>query len=653
MDDYEVYAGKGMVIVNATYMRHTYTWSDHSITGEKLGWGITASSTPDDSRLLRELEKLASTAIPDYKSRIPVEMLLYSPICGYVKMTAMARRGDNAGRKNKMVRLFQMTGSPVTPAAYLAPGDSWDPPRKGNELAPMNLEVPIWERSVCVEEIGGPDVIREIMALAYRTVTGDIRQLNLLAPDWGQEEFAYRSRYIMYLIHEMLPENLRKKAGYISFARERVRRIPFVFSRRPLGENVFTIGGPDRMSPMVRESVISLQEDQALLDAFFTGLSHDYLENPESFDHFLKAAAFLDGKSGSRSQLVRLAYLYLGQPEHEELIPPLSLIQEDIPDLLYWAASDEKYSDLAAGILDVLHREIPDKSQAVLYIRTLAAGCTKRNMEQTASELRWLIHETGRSSREIESLYRELEKESEVLYDRLTGSKGGKSPKGGHADKNYANKDHADKNHTNRNQSNKNQSNKDSANIAFENKDSANDKKAGKEAGRGRKKMKSGRETGPDPETRILEEVTAAATEPIKDRKNAFRTAEVRTVEDGVEESLTFLITGIVQGFVTGCMLYLARYTMKLGRWKIALGLLGIWIPIMVNYWYILRQKGEWRPLWKIWGLCLVEGFVIEAAAWFFPTQKMRLTFFVILGVLVLLVQLLGILRLFTKNRKR
>ena len=91
---------------------------------------------------------------------------------------------------------------------------------------------------------------------------------------------------------------------------------------------------------------------------------------------------------------------------------------------------------------------------------------------------------------------------------------------------------------------------------------------------------------------------------------------------------------------------------MKLGRWKIALGLLGIWIPVMVNYWYILRQKGEWRPLWKIWGLCLAEGLIIEITAWFFPTQKMRLTFFVVLGVLVLLVQLLGILRLFTKNKK-
>ena len=131
------------------------------------------------------------------------------------------------------------------------------------------------------------------------------------------------------------------------------------------------------------------------------------------------------------------------------------------------------------------------------------------------------------------------------------------------------------------------------------------------------------------------------------------RIAQVRAVDDGIEDSLTFLITGIVQGFMTGCMLYLSHYTMKLGHWKIALGLLGIWIPIMVNYWYILRQKGEWRPLWKIWGLCLTEGLIIEIAAWFFPTQKMRLVFFFVLGIGVLLVQLAGMVRLVRKNRNQ
>ena len=629
MDDYEVYAGKGMVIVKATYLRHSYSWSDHSITGEKLGWGIIASSTPEDSRLLRELEKLASAAMPDYRSRIPVEMLLYSPICGYVKMTAMARKGGNAGRKNKMVRLFQLEASPVTPASYLAPGDSWDPPRKGQELLPVTLEVPLWDRSVFLQELGGdPDVIRALMAMVYRTVTGDIRQLNLLAPDWKQEEFAGRSRLIMGLIHEMLPEKLRRRAGYISFAREKIRRIPFVFSKRPLGEDTFSLGGLAGQSGDSRDALTSRCEDSALIDAFFHGLAHDFMENPESFDRFLEQAdALLEGRSGSRNQLVRLAYLYLGQPGHEELIPPLSRIQEDIPELLYWDASDEDYGPLVERILDVLHRETPTRKLAARYMKTLAAGCTKRNMEKTAAEVGWLIHETGTSDREIDSLTRELAKESQALYDYMVNGEEKRSQV----------------------QPDNKMDHKKEENI------SAN------RAGEGRSVPKTG--TGEESlQIRSLSEragridrerIRRKPAEPLGSGKESdTRTAEVRTVEDGMEESLTFLITGIVQGFVTGCMLYLAHYTMKLGRWKIALGLLGIWIPVMVNYWYILRQKGEWRPLWKIWGLCLAEGLIIEITAWFFPTQKMRLTFFVVLGVLVLLVQLLGILRLFTKNKK-
>ena len=41
------------------YLIHEYTWSNHCISGNKLGWGIVASSIPEDRTYLRELEKVA------------------------------------------------------------------------------------------------------------------------------------------------------------------------------------------------------------------------------------------------------------------------------------------------------------------------------------------------------------------------------------------------------------------------------------------------------------------------------------------------------------------------------------------------------------------------------------------------------------------
>ena len=146
----------------------------------------------------------------------------------------------------------------------------------------------------------------------------------------------------------------------------------------------------------------------------------------------------------------------------------------------------------------------------------------------------------------------------------------------------------------------------------------------------------------------------AGQKEPDRNMEEADQTDSMGSApsEESRDDSISFILTGIVQGFMTGCMIYLAHYTVRLGHWKIALGLFGIWILLLCNYWYILRQKGEWRPLWKIWGLCLTEGLLIDMTAWFFPDQRIRLYFFIILGILVFLMQIAAIIQLIGKQEK-
>ena len=93
--------------MTAEYLRHEYTWSNHCITGNVLGWGITASSRPKDREQLRELEKIASCAEPDRIKGILTEELAYSPVCGFVKMAVTTADAGEDNRKNKKVFLWQ------------------------------------------------------------------------------------------------------------------------------------------------------------------------------------------------------------------------------------------------------------------------------------------------------------------------------------------------------------------------------------------------------------------------------------------------------------------------------------------------------------------------------------------------------------------
>ena len=140
-------------------------------------------------------------------------------------------------------------------------------------------------------------------------------------------------------------------------------------------------------------------------------------------------------------------------------------------------------------------------------------------------------------------------------------------------------------------------------------------------------------------------------TEEEKARKTGteIENVEAEAVEDSLEEegpAVPFLLMGFPQGFLTGCIMYLSHYSLMIGHWKIALGMAGMWVLLMLNYQAVIIQRKASYPLWKVVGLCLVEGWIIEAAAWFFRSQKVRLYYFIILGVITVCIQVVNLLRL-------
>ena len=122
--------------------------------------------------------------------------------------------------------------------------------------------------------------------------------------------------------------------------------------------------------------------------------------------------------------------------------------------------------------------------------------------------------------------------------------------------------------------------------------------------------------------------------------------------EEKEEPAIPFLLLGFPQGFLTGCILYMTHYSLMIGHWKIAVGMAGMWILLMLNYEGMILQRQGHYPLWKVIGLCLVEGWIIEAAGWFFRSQKVRLYYFIVLGIITVVIQVVNLLRISRERNK-
>lgn len=111
---------------------------------------------------------------------------------------------------------------------------------------------------------------------------------------------------------------------------------------------------------------------------------------------------------------------------------------------------------------------------------------------------------------------------------------------------------------------------------------------------------------------------------------------------DSIKETL---LLGYPQGFLTGCVLYLCNYTLMIGHWKIAVGMAGMWLLFMLNYYFLLMHRKKTCPFWKHLGLCILVGYVIEVIPALLLPKGIRLGYFIILGLAAVAVQAYNIFR--------
>ncbi|MCD8020397.1 MAG: hypothetical protein LUF92_12705, partial [Clostridiales bacterium] len=214
--------------MKSEYLRHEYTWSNHCITGNVLGWGMTASSCPKDRRVLRELEKTASAAEPDRKGDVIVEELSYSPVCGFVKMAVAPTDSGEDNRKNKKVYMYQPSGEGVDwPEVYLAPGGIWRDEGETEYIAPVRMDAITLTPENIFIKMNVYDRLPDFLQVVFWCLFDKKQGLNIVAPSWDEEDFAANAREVMFAIHSILPPSLRKRAGYVSYTEQPISREPF------------------------------------------------------------------------------------------------------------------------------------------------------------------------------------------------------------------------------------------------------------------------------------------------------------------------------------------------------------------------------------------------------------------------------------------
>ena len=687
-----------------TYLRHEYTWSGRCISGNRLGWGIVASSAPKEKQNLRELEKMAAAAMPDRRG-VSVEELAYSPVTGFVKMVTFPAKAGEDNRENKLVEIYQPEKKTMEPGIYLAPAQGWQTDGEKSDLSKIQLEEISELPEKILTEFGLYDRLPEFLRVVFLCLSQYPGGIIIEASSWKEKDFCQNARRLMYALHSLLPRELRKKAGYRAPVKELPGGIPFCFAGEALGKDYFSLE--------TFEGILKKSQPDVLENYFYEYLAEYYVKNHDLYDEFMGIVSkYLEEKKAKGLEMQKVQWLFYGfARKHGKESLSKEYLFGQLPQLFYWSIKEEVFQEITEEIRWYIHSLSWSEEETLCYMDLLLDGMTKSTKEIIGGELDWLLQkEFERNAGEAVRRLEIIRVKNNDMYTWLLSR--GYDRKGSYSEaffvksmetfasmeeylfglqiknvpddmkdqvirdgirllnkelfclENYQSFDRI----MNRLERKRQWvvilrdfvSQLEERAELFED-DQLNTacyvesllKRYDKRSQKGilhREKLRRRRKAEQEPEE---EEMEKGSEEYQKKEKQ-------REIESGAEEmdaeyaeaweagggSFTdFLMTVAPQGFLTGCIMYLSNYSIMIGHWKIAVGMAGMWVLLMLNFISLLCNKKEKYSLWKCIGACVVAGFVIEIAASMLLSQKIRLYYFIFLGIAAVLIQTGNIIR--------
>lgn len=618
------------------FMQHQYTWSSHCINGNKLGWGISASTAPGLKTVLLELEKLAADAEPDRTDGQIVEELIYSPLLGFVRLFILPLASGEDGRSNKLVHMIT-TADPGEdrPAAYFAGNTELlsECFFVSEEKRLPGLTFPFCDQDPddILNKMKMKDRISLLMRAVFRCLLESRGSLNFVAPKWDRNDFLFFPAGFMYAIHCMLPDNLRKKAGYCSFARKETENLSFCFSCQPCGDAVFYLDGEEGHEER-RGSGMS----DELADLFYEGLGTCWSTDRKLYEKIMDTfSAYLDQSPEKGRELNKLYWIYYDRylkPEGKQVSG--EYLAAALPDLMYWSDQEDIFQDISRKCVNDIHcaicAESPAKTADVssgadslmkVYMLSLLDKASGRSIEMICQELHWLLSLQNESDPCLAAgSLRMIREKNKTIYDKirllLTDEDGLKQI--------------LDE-------------------IERENRVKPVDEE------------RNVRCVNVPPDEEHDTDIVAedAADQSVQADYKLPEEADYKVLgqedEDKSEEKAgpwsDFLLTTLPAGFLTGCVMFLSHYALMIGHWKITVGMCGMWLIFLLTYVFLIKTRQQNRPLWMGIGLSLLTGEIIEIAASYFIPVRIRLLYFTVLGVLAAGIQIFNIVKVWRKNQ--
>ena len=652
MDGHEIYAGKGVAALKIPFLQHEYTWSDHCITGNKLGWGITASSIPESREILHEVEKLAADTEPDRLDGIPVEDLIYSPVIGFTRTCTLPLDQGKDRRNNKLVKILQTTDPEgKDPAVYFAgTGSAFDlkPEGKGRKQLPVKKLSPMQEDpDDILLSMGLMDKLSIFLRALFWSLLEYPGSLNIVSSSWDKTRFAWNSGRLMYAVHCLLPESLRTKAGYRSYAWKECNKTAFYFSRKVYGQACFELDRSYQAEPG--------NESDVLGDYFFDSLALCWRQERELYHEAMKEiSACLDDWSGSGMGLKKIQWVYYHfmTGRGKEALPDDYILQS-LPELIYWGNREERFREIAEVLLHDIHEKDLTPAQEEAYTRALLEKVSTRSLPDICRELEYILDKKDRdASGEAEALLIKIKESNELIYrgisEDLSGQEGwkdlfgrlepaGSDPVDAGDEETAAAQPPAFLQEA--------MKNRRSDGMLLEGGQAEDDQTGLYSKTAGADAESPPALPGDEDRSGIVKDAGGREKE-SRNREAAYRVLkDEEEADDSKGNTREFLITSLPTGFLTGCVLFLSHYSLMIGHWKIAVGMGGMWLVLILNYAYLLKKTQPHRHLWMGIGLCFVIGEIISLGADYFVRQEFRIYYFIALGAIAAATQIIRLLK--------
>ncbi|MGN0465012.1 MAG: hypothetical protein ACI4F9_01515 [Lachnospiraceae bacterium] len=430
MDFNENNARKGLDLVG-TFHQQYYTWSTNAISkNNKVGLGIVASSDQLDGQLQKNIEKLAASCHVCKKENITIEKMVYSrDLATFVALGATPCAAEVDMRENKFVHIYTYmpTQEERVPEEYFADfvyETTWD---KEVEL-PMEF-LPDWEESCfsVLEKYQLKDCLPQFFQVVFRSVCGSQKPCYFLSPTKEPKEFLKFSREIMFLVHKILPAELRKEADYVSFAIDDIEEAHFIFKNSTEKSNFFDIE-TKKMGAQEEDVFLEREFYNSLMELFLS----DQLQYEETLDEM---SEWLFQLNNSQNCLEKLIWFYFRNDiANGKLGISTSDLINKVDSFIYWAKKDRQLVSVLETVLGIISPDKLNEQEISVYIKHLLLGEQGETRELVYKELDEIASYYFEHDKEIfNNIMAMLEQRNHAIYDALILEYGNKPGRYGEA----------------------------------------------------------------------------------------------------------------------------------------------------------------------------------------------------------------------------